>query len=131
MTIKESSIHNKVSNYGYIIAALSLFCYCLHWWQCIVSAVCNLKGGTALGIREFTSKYLPRLSWWHQKEFYMMKKADSIIFMETNLRLMTPKKKNSFIYWKRGDSVFIKINLHSISKSDCWCYIPCYNDKLK
>lgn len=76
MTIKESSIHNKVSNYGYIIAAISLFCYCLHWWLCIVSAVCNWKGVTVLGNREFTSKYLPSLSWWHppKKSFILWKK---------------------------------------------------------
>lgn len=107
MTIKESSIHNKVSNYGYIIAALSLFCYWLHWWLCIVSAVCNLKGVTVLVIWEFTSKYLP--DWVDDTKknpkLYMMKKADGIIFMETNLWLMTPKKKNSFIYRKKGETV--------------------------
>lgn len=112
MTIKESSIHNKVSNYGYIIAALSLFCYWLHWWLCIVSAVCNLKGMTVLVIWEFTSKYLP--DWVDdtkkKPKLYMMKKADGIIFMETNLWLMTPKKKNSFIYWKKGgDSIFLRL----------------------
>lgn len=89
MTIKESSIHNKVSNYGYIIAAISLFCYCLHWWLCIVSAVCNWKGVTVLGNREFTSKYLGihikifaeiELMTPPQKKFYIMKKVDCIIF---------------------------------------------------
>lgn len=134
MTIKESSIHNKVSNYGYIIAAISLFCYCLHWWLCIVSAVCNWKGVTVLGNREFTSKYLPRLSWWHpppKKVLYYEKSRLYYLRMETYLWLMTPKK-NSLILWKKdGDSIFTKINLHSISKSDCWMRnIPCYNDIL-
>lgn len=33
-----------------------------------------------------------------------MKKADSIIFMETNLRLMTPKKRIA-LYTEKGETV--------------------------
>lgn len=133
MTIKESSIHNKVSNYGYIIAAISLFCYCLHWWLCIVSAVCNWKGVTVLGNREFTSNICR--DWVddtpQKKVLYYEKSRLYYLRMETYLWLMTPKK-NSLILWKKdGDSIFTKINLHSISKSDCWMRnIPCYNDIL-
>lgn len=41
------------------------------------------------------------------------------------------KKEQLDTLKKDGDSIFTKINLHSISKSDCWMRnIPCYNDIL-
>lgn len=66
-----------------------------------------------------------------KKVLYYEKSRLYYLRMETYLWLMTPKK-NSLILWKKdGDRFFTKINLHSISKSDCWMRnIPCYNDIL-
>lgn len=131
MIIKESSIYNKVFNYGYIIVVILLFCYCLYWWLCIVFVVCNLKGVIVLGNREFILKYLSRLSWWYflKKVLYYEKSRLYYFRMEIYLWLMI-LKKNSLIFWKKdGDSIFIKINLYSIFKFDCWMRnIFCYND---